>query len=486
MVGGALEVSTPDGRRALLPAGTRFQADRSVEWFADTLIAGGSPWKLMRLTDQGAGLVAQWLDGRPLSGDPAAGALARRLVDGGLLHPARTPRAPQPGEIDLVVPVRDAVEQLEALLQVVSTPGIRVVVVDDGSSDGPAHARVAEAHGATIIRRATPGGPAAARNAGLTATSAPLVAFLDVDVLPCDDWIERLVPYFDDPAVALAAPRVIGRAGATRRERFEVVASPLDLGDQPAVARPGAAVPYVPAAAIVVRRTAVADGFDETLRIGEDVDLCWRLHAAGWQVRYVPSARAEHLARATWAGWVLQRVRYGASAAPLEARHGDAAAPLRADPRILATLALAAWGRPRAALALLSWSGGSLARQLDGIAVRGGGESAARQLAVRGTALAAPGIARSAFRSYGPLLVAAAVAVPAIRRPVVVLGAAATATRWWRAGKPEHRLAFGALSVADDLCYGAGVLVGAARARRLGALRPRLRPTAASPAISRT
>jgi mycofactocin system glycosyltransferase len=486
MADGTLAVTEPEGRRAPMPVGTQFRADRSFEWFADTLIAGGSPWKLMRLTDQGAGLVAQWLDGRALNGDPAAGVLARRLVDGGLLHPARTPRAPHPGEVDLVVPVRDAVEQLEALLRCASSPGLRVVVVDDGSVDGPAHARIAESHGASLVRRESPGGPAAARNTGLAATTAPLIAFLDVDVLPSDDWLERLVPYFDDPAVALAAPRVKGREGTTLKERFEVAASPLDLGDQPAVARPGAAVPYVPAAAIVVRRAAVSSGFDESLRIGEDVDLCWRLHAAGWQVRYVPSAEVAHLARTTWPSWVLQRVRYGASAAPLEARHGDAAAPLRADPRVLATLALAAWGRPRAALALLSWSGGSLARQLDGIAVRGGGERAARQLAVRGTALAAPGIARNTFRSYGPILVAAAIAVPAIRRPVVVLGAAATATRWWRAGKPEHRIAFGALSIADDLCYGAGVLLGAARARRLGALRPRLRPVVASPSISRT
>jgi mycofactocin glycosyltransferase len=204
-------------------------------------------------------------------------------------------------------------------------------------------------------------------------------------------------------------------------------------------------------------------------------------------VRYEPSVVVTHAARATWAKWVGQRVGYGTSAAALEARHGDAAAPLRADPRVLATIGLAFAGRPRAALGFLSWSASSLAKQLEGIAVRGGSESAARQLALRGTALAAPGLSRSAFRSYAPILVAAAVALPPLRRPVATLALAATATRWWRAGRPAPRLAFVALSVADDLCYGTGVVIGAVRARRFGALRPRLGPgtTTVAP-ISRT
>jgi mycofactocin glycosyltransferase len=216
--------------------------------------------------------------------------------------------------------------------------------------------------------------------------------------------------------------------------------------------------------------------------------LVWRLVAAGWQVRYEPTVVVTHAARATWRAWLAQRFSYGLSAAPLEARHGDAAAPLRADPRVLATLGLVLAGRPRAAAGLLSWSAASLARQLDGVTSRGGSEAAARRLAARGTALAAPGLARSAFRTYGPLLVAAAVALPAVRRPVATLTVAATAVRWWRAGRPTPRVAFVALSLADDLAYGAGVLAGAARSRRLGALRPRLRATVAAvvPPISRT
>ena len=471
-----------------MPAGTRLVADRSFEWLADTLVAGGSPWRLLRLSPQGSALVSAWLEGEPVSADRTAGGLARRLVDAGLAHPRIRARSLTPGEVDVVIPVRDDPSGLEAVLRICSRTSLaRVTVVDDGSHDAAAIVRISRAHDATLVRHEVPLGPGAARNTGLQTTSAPLVAFLDADTLPEANWLGELVAHFDDPVVGAVAPRVRGPEGSSVRERFETAASPLDLGDQPGVARPGTSVPFLPGAAIIVRRSAVGDGFDPTLRVGEDVDLVWRLAATGWHVRYDPTVVVTHAARASWGRWLAQRFAYGLSAAPLEARHGDAVAPLRADPRVLATVGLVLLGRPRAAIGLLSWSAASLAKQLDGISVRGGSESAARQIAARGTALAAPGLARSTFRTYGPLLIAGAIVVPVMRRPVATVAAAATAVRWWRAGKPAPRLAFVALSVLDDLAYGSGVLAGAVRARRVGALRPRLRAASSAAApISRT
>jgi mycofactocin system glycosyltransferase len=480
-------VTTPDavGSGAPVPAGTQLRADPSLEWVDGAVLAGGSPWRLVRLTDRGARLVEAWCDGEPVPAEPAATALARRLLDAGLLHPVRAPRTVAAATLDVVVPVRDGADALDEVLRaLVGVTTGRVLVVDDGSVDAAAVARVAAAHGAALVRRDVPGGPGAARNAGIHATVAPFVAFVDSDVRPGPGFLEGLVAHFDDPAVGAVAPRIVGPSGRGARERFEASASPLDLGRRAGAVHPGTAIPYVPAAALVVRRTALADGFDATLRTGEDVDFVWRLVDRGWRVRYEPSVVVTHAARPTWRTWFAQRYAYGLSAAPLEARHGDAAAPLRADPRVLATLALVLAGRPRAAATLLGWSAASLARQLDGVVPRASSDATARRLAARGTALAAPGLARAAFRSYGPLLVAAAVAVSPARRPVVAVAAAATAVRWWRAGRPTPRVAFAALSVADDLAYGTGVLVGAARARSLGALRPRLRPAVRAPAVS--
>ncbi len=83
----------------------------------------------------------------------------------------------------------------------------------------------------------------ATRGSGRVETE--LVAFLDSDTLPPPDWIERLAGHFDDPKVAVVAPRVKGRL--------------LDMGPRPAEVRPGGPVAYVPTAAVIMRRAALPD-----------------------------------------------------------------------------------------------------------------------------------------------------------------------------------------------------------------------------------
>jgi len=83
--------------------------------------------------------------------------------------------------IDVVVPAFNAARYLdEALASVLSQnhAAHRIIVVDDGSTDGTAD--VAAKFGAPVeITRRRNGGAAAARNAGIVRSEAALVAFLD-------------------------------------------------------------------------------------------------------------------------------------------------------------------------------------------------------------------------------------------------------------------------------------------------------------------
>lgn len=88
-------------------------------------------------------------------------------------------------DVSVVVPaynregtLRRAVES--ALAQ--TRPPAEVIVVDDGSADGTAS--LAESLGARVFRHGRNRGAAAARNTGIAAARAPLVAFLDSD----DSW----------------------------------------------------------------------------------------------------------------------------------------------------------------------------------------------------------------------------------------------------------------------------------------------------------
>ena len=207
-----------------------------------------------------------------------------------------------------------------------------VIVVDDASADPVAIAEIAARYGARVIRRPVNGGPGAARNTGLAAASTELVAFLDSDCVPAPGWLDRLLPHFADPAVGAVAPRIVPhQAGTSWLARYEGASSTLDMGARPSIVRPGARVSYVPGAALVVRRSAAGAGFADGMFVGEDVDFVWRLSAAGWRVRYEPSATMGHDHRVTLRAWFSRRADYGTSAAALEQRHPGAVRPLYAS-----------------------------------------------------------------------------------------------------------------------------------------------------------
>ncbi len=178
-----------------------------------------------------------------------------------------------PRDVTVVIPVRDRqAELVRCLAGLARMP--RVIVVDDCSADPAAIARVASEAGARVLRRMVNGGPGAARNTGLAAADTPLVAFLDSDCVPGPGWLDSLLPHFTDPAVGAVAPRIVpDDLGRTWLARYEGASSTLDMGARASIVRPGSRVPYVPGAALVVRRAAAGAGWVENMWVGEDVDF---------------------------------------------------------------------------------------------------------------------------------------------------------------------------------------------------------------------
>jgi mycofactocin glycosyltransferase len=279
----------PAAPDALLPDGFVVRLSPTVRRRPDGALLGGSPLRLMRLSARARELL---VGDRVVVRDATSAALAARLIDAGLAVPELAPRPA--ADVTVVIPVRDRPEGLTRLLGALrddpATATNPVVIVDDGS------VVPVSAPGATVLRHEVSRGPAAARNTGLGAATTPFVVFLDSDCVPEAPWLERLRPHLDDPVVAAVAPRIVALAGADRRwlSDYESAVSALDMGAEPASVRPLSAVSYLPSAALLARRAALGDGFDETMQVAEDVDLIWRLAHAGWRVRYDPAAQVAH------------------------------------------------------------------------------------------------------------------------------------------------------------------------------------------------
>jgi mycofactocin system glycosyltransferase len=448
-------------------------------WDDGRVLVGGSPTRVVRLSSAGRDAVARWAAADVASLPDAERTLLRRLVDCGVVVPR-----PEPGDgpfrttdVTIAVPVRDRAAQLDATLAALAAgpATARTVVVDDGSDDPDAIAEVATHHGADVLRRDESGGPAAARNAVLATLATPLVAFVDSDVVVSARWLEPLLGLFADERVALAAPRVASPSGSSVRERYDSISAPLDLGAEPGPVRPRTRVAYVPSAAILCRVAALeaVGGFDETMAMGEDVDLCWRLDGAAWRCRYAGDASVvEHHdepERGGWVAWWRRRRDYGTSAAPLDERHPGAVSPLGVSGWSVAVWALVALGQPLGAVAVAGGTAAAMARRLDAVDA-----PVAAGLVLRGHLGAGELIARALVRPWFPFTVAAAALSRRARTVALFAGLVPPLLDWRRRRPPVDPVRWTVVSLADDVAYSTGVWAGVLSARSFGALRPGL------------
>ena len=463
-----------------IPMGFRIALDRGTRELAPGVWSGGSPARVVRLTEAGS---AVW---RHLSAGPidsaAAGTLARRLTDAGLAHPC-PPRVPAgTADVTVVIPVRDRAALLDRCLAALGGR-YPIVVVDDGSRSPAAVAAVAAAHGATLVARAVGGGPAAARNTGLDHVTTDLVAFVDSDCVPSPGWIDALAGHFADPMVASVAPRITAVTGpATVAGRYSRAAGSLDMGREPGRVAPRTQLSYVPTAAMVARRAALhavarpAGVFDPAMRIGEDVDLVWRLHAGGWRVRYDPSVQVGHHEPATWPALLARRLRYGTSAAPLALRHPGNIPPLVVDPWPAMTVAALLNRRPAAAAASFALSVLATGRVLRAHDLPTAGAWQVNTAAAGRTWL---GVGRYATQFAAPLLLACLVgggrARWGRRAAAVSLLVGPGLAAWARHPGILDPFRYIGSAVADDIAYGAGVWAGCVKHRTVAPLRPDVR-----------
>ena len=204
-------------------------------------------------------------------------------------------------EVSAIIPTfnrRDPV--VEAIDSVLAQREVRfeLIVVDDGSTDGTADAIEASLENATVpVRVMQTGnrGPAAARNLGVEAATAPLVAFLDSDDLWHPQKLARQVGYMrehGDCAISqcnelwIRNGRRVNPGLRHRKRSGDIFIDSLRTC-------------LISPSAVIMMTALFRDlgGFDETMRAAEDYDLWLRIlvdHEVGLIEENLVTRRAGH------------------------------------------------------------------------------------------------------------------------------------------------------------------------------------------------
>ena len=184
-----------------------------------------------------------------------------------------------------------------------------VVVVDDGSADGtaPALAALELPYALRVIQQAN-AGAAAARQAGVRASTGAVLLFLDDDMLPCAELLaEHLKFHTDDPrAVVLghitAPPPEVPRPPFVRYGERMLARDYARI--RSGALQPGARHCYGGNLSTSRALFWDAGGFDVSMRRNEDVELAYRMAERGAHFHFCARAETTHYCdHASFAAW---------------------------------------------------------------------------------------------------------------------------------------------------------------------------------------
>ena len=224
-----------------------------------------------------------------------------------------------PPRVSVIIPHWNGREHLDVCLTALRRQTLadhEVILVDNGSTDGSQAYVRQQFPEVRLVELGRNMGFTGAGNAGYAASRGEFVCLLNNDTEADDGWLAAVVDVFDrQPRVGIVAVKLLLY---DQRDRFHaagdlyrVDGTPGNRGvwqtdrgqydrEEPVFSACGAAAAY--------RRSMLAEiGFldDHFFFSCEDVDIAWRAHLAGWEVRYTPAGVVYHKLKASGGSGVV-------------------------------------------------------------------------------------------------------------------------------------------------------------------------------------
>jgi N-acetylglucosaminyl-diphospho-decaprenol L-rhamnosyltransferase len=267
-------------------------------------------------------------------------------------------------DVSAVVVTYNARDHVAPTLDALSAARVELIVVDNASTDGTPELVRERYPSARLIELRENVGFGGANNVGMEAASGRWFLLVNSDATPARDAVERLVAFGEaNPRLGIAGPRLVGTDGRVQKSvrgfptLWRLATEYFFLRKLAPRSRflnafYGAGFDYrtpreaefLMGAVLLVRREALDEvgGFDPAFfMFSEEVDLCYRMRRAGWNVMFTPDAEFVHLGGAStkpaWNRMFREQVR---GHLRFLAKHGSLAEAERARRLMLTALRL--------------------------------------------------------------------------------------------------------------------------------------------------
>jgi glycosyltransferase involved in cell wall biosynthesis len=194
--------------------------------------------------------------------------------------------------VSVVIPVFNAESvfgaQLTALTRQGFTGSWEVIVADNGSTDRSAQVArdFADRLPLQVVDASSRQGASHARNCGVAASSGRLIAFCDADDIVADGWLNAIV------AASTPTALIDGVRDDALLNRPDWVAARGGGRNTASTLGPTGFLPTAWGSNLGIPRAVFDElhGFDESLLLGEDADLCYRAQLSGHPLVFAPDA----------------------------------------------------------------------------------------------------------------------------------------------------------------------------------------------------